>query len=212
MTPETATEWYQFTCPRCQTRLTVRYQVRRVTDDAGQTRSFYTRHRLPCEAPARAQVTCPSCGHAPIRAELLGTPPASGLAAAPAAANAGHHAAPHRHGPLDASRRFTFKAVISLSLDSPHGRHPRQPTTQDRWETRALMVRVPDPDGTGSFLPAVITRDDEQPLRPGDSHVIVTISVPGGEAPGLFSPGSHFALWAGTDVGSGTVSRRVFFS
>ena len=76
------------------------------------------------------------------------------------------------------------------------------------------MVRMPDPDtdGTGSFLPAVIARDDEQPPRPGDSHVIVTVSVPGGEAPALLSPGSHFALCAGTDVGHVTVSRRVFFS
>ena len=29
MTLETAAEWYQFTCPRCQARWTGRYQVSR---------------------------------------------------------------------------------------------------------------------------------------------------------------------------------------
>jgi hypothetical protein len=204
MIPETATEWYQFTCACCQATWTSQYQVRRVTD-AGQAWAFYMSHGLPCDAPALAQAACPGCGHAPVRAELLAAPPGRDL---PAPRQLPRHSAPHCYGSLDASRRFTFKAVVSLERT---GWHPRPPVAQYPEETRSLMVHVPTPDShdAGSFLPAVIVRDDEQPLRPGDSYVIVTISVPSGEASRLFSPGSHFALWAGTDVGHGAVSRHV---
>lgn len=209
MTPETATEWYQFTCHRCRAQWNGPYQVRRFTDDAGRDRVLYTRHGQPCEAPARAQTACPACGHSPVQVDLLVTPPARELPAPAAAGRAGHPVLPHRYEPLDASRQFLFKAVISLG--SFTGCRP-QNAARSEPEVRSLMVRVPDPDerGTGSFLPAVIARDDDLPLLPGDGNVVVTISVPSGEAPALFSPGSRFALWAGTDVGQGVVTRRVF--
>ena len=220
MIPESATEWYQFTCASCQATWTGQYQVRRATDDAGQTKTFYVSHGLPCDSPALAQTACPGCGHAPVRAELLSIPPGRDL---PAPAHQRHHGAPHCYGPLNTSRRFRFKAIVSLDRG---GWHPQRPAAQypeeardpaaARYpeETRSLMVHVPAPGShdAGSFLPAVIVRDDEQPLRPGDSYVTVTISVPGGEASRLFSPGSHFELWAGTDVGHGAVSRRVVFA
>jgi hypothetical protein len=210
--PETATEWYQFTCACCQAMWTSQYEVRRVTDDAGQVRAFYMSHGLPCDVPALAQAACPGCGHAPVRAELLSIPPGRDLPVPSARRQLPHQSAPHCYGALDASRRFTFKAIVSLDRA---GWHPRQPVAQSPEETRSLVVHVqapPDSHDAGSFLPAVIVRDDEQPLRPGDSYVIVTISVPSGEASRLFSPGSHFALWAGTDVGHGAVSRRVVFA
>lgn len=213
MTPEPAepaTEWYQFTCNRCGARWNGRYQVRRLTDDAGRDRVFYTRHGLPCEAPARAQTACPACGHVPVRVDLLFVPPARELSAPAASGRTGPPAPPHRYGRLDASRRFLFKAVISLGNFT--GLRPHD-AAHSGLEIRSLMVRIPDPDerGTGSFLPAIIARNDDLPLRPGDSHVVVTISVPSGEASARFSPGTRFALWAGTDVGEGVVTRRVFF-
>jgi len=214
MIPESATEWYQFICASCQATWTAQYQVRRVTGDAGETRTFYVSHGLPCDSPALAQTACPGCGHAPVRAELLSIPPGRDL---PAPARRRHHGAPHCYGPLNTSRRFRFKAIVSLDRAGWHPQPsaaPYQAEARYPEETTSLVVHVPapDPDEAGSFLPAVIVRDDEQPLRPGDSFVTVTISVPDGEASRLFCPGSHFALWAGTDVGHGAVSRRVVFA
>lgn len=222
MIPENDTEWYQFACPRCEQRWALSYEVRRVTDDAGQIRSFYTSQGLPCEAPAHAQATCTSCSYAPVHTELLGGPPAE-IPPGPLAPGTGEQpavpAAPHHYGALDASRRYTFEAIISLdSAGIPGGWQPRQAVSQYSAETHTLMVHVPyqgeagkGEAGKGEFLPAIVTRSDEQPLRPGDSHVTVTISVPRDEGSEVFTPGRHFALWAGIDVGHGTVLRRVLF-
>jgi hypothetical protein len=63
--------------------------------------------------------------------------------------------------------------------------------------------------GYDKYFPAVLTRDDEQPLSPGD-HAIVTVTLVDDEAPAFFAPGQHFTVWQGADVGQGIVSRRVF--
>lgn len=213
MIPENATEWYQFTCPRCAARWSIHYEVRRVTDDAGQVRNFYTSHGLPCESPVHAQAICTSCGHAPVHAELASGPPDRDLPAPAAAGGGGQPAVPRRYGVLHAWRRFTFEAVISLDAASPSGHQLGRQAAPYPAQTRALMVHVPPQGGPGKgdYLPAIITRRDEQPLAPGDSHVTVTISVPEEEASGVFPPGRHFALWSGNDVGHGTVLRRVLF-
>lgn len=218
MKPEKITEWYQFRCTGCGQRWTARYEVRRSTDDAGQVRSYYMRDGLPCEAPALAQESCPACGRAPVHAELLAGPPDNAVPAphAPAARD-GNHAEAHRLSTVQAWRRFTFEATVSLDEadggDIPDEGLPPQSVTHLPVETRSLMVRLPHPDlpGAGDFMPAVITRDDGRRLRPGDRHVIVRISVPRGEATGTISAGTRFALWSGTDVGHGTVLRRVLF-
>lgn len=208
MITESTVEWYRFTCPRCQTQWVAHYEVDRFTDDAGQSRSFYRCRGLPCEAPARAGTACPVCRHAPVQAELLDRPAAGTVPESPAAPRPGPPATRHRQGPMTVWRQFRFKAVISLDPAA------RLPAAQDTAETHSVMVHASRPDLPGSdrYFPAVIARDDEHPLSPGDSRVIVTISVPDDEAAEFFSPGRPFALWTGTDVGHGTVSRHVFFS
>ncbi len=185
MITESTVEWYRFTCPRCQTQWVAHYEVARFTDDAGQSRSFYRCHGLPCEAPARAESACPICHHAPVRAELLAQPATDTVPEPPATHGPGQPATRRHQGPVTVWRQFRFKAVISLDPAA------RLPVTQYPAETHSVMVHASRPDLPGSdrYFPAVIARDDGQPLSPGDSQVIVTISVPDDEASGFFSAG-----------------------
>ena len=208
MITENAVEWYRFTCPRCLAQWVAHYEVTSFTDDAGQPRSFYRCEGLPCEAPARTEVACPVCHSAPARAELLSQPAAAAVPEPPAASSPGQRADRRPPRPMTVWRQFKFRAVISLDPGA------RLLPTHYPAETHSVMVRAQAPaaPGSGRYFPAVIIRDDEQPLRPGDSGVNATISVPDDEAAEFFSPGRPFALWTGTDVGHGTVTRHVFFS
>lgn len=70
--------------------------------------------------------------------------------------------------------------------------------------TRELMVQT----RAGCFAAELTWDDDEQPLHPGDRHV-VTMTVTG-EAAAFLGAGQRFTLWDGTEVGHGTISRQVF--
>ena len=59
------------------------------------------------------------------------------------------------------------------------------------------------------FFPAVITRDDEQPLQAGP-HALVTITLTSHGAQAPLTSGERFALWAGDDIGHGIISRQVY--
>lgn len=56
---------------------------------------------------------------------------------------------------------------------------------------------------------AEISRDEQQPLKPGD-HAVVTITLCDDAAAAFFAPGQHFTMWNGSDVGHGVISRRIF--
>lgn len=213
MITENAVEWYRFTCPRCQAQWVAHYEVRSFTDDAGQPRSFYRCDGLPCEAPARTEVACPVCRSAPARAELLSQPAAAAVPEPPPAVSPGQPPARRRQRPMTIWKQFKFRAVISLDAEAQMPA-AQVPAREYPAETHSVMVHASAPGVPGSdrYFPAVIARDDEQPLRPGDNGVNATISVPDDEAAGFFSPGRPFALWTGTDVGHGTVTRHVFFS
>jgi hypothetical protein len=65
-----------------------------------------------------------------------------------------------------------------------------------------------DQPSCGKYFPAVISRDDGQPLLPGQ-HQVVTITITDDEAPLFLAPGKPFTIWGGGS-GRGVVSRRVF--
>lgn len=105
-------------------------------------------------------------------------------------------------------RQFRFRALVTLDPVARDG-----PARQYASGTHALMVHAcclvqPSCD---KYFPAVISRDEEQPLQPGE-HAVVTIALAGDDAEAFFAPGQRFTLWAGGDVGHGTISRRVFTS
>jgi len=104
---------------------------------------------------------------------------------------------------------YKYRALITLDGPGP-GRNakPYAPGTHK------LMVRcgrLAQPTTVRCF-PAAIYRADEQPVSPGDADVIVTIEVSDDEAGEFLSPGQHFTLWNGQDIGHGVISRRVFFT
>ena len=72
-----------------------------------------------------------------------------------------------------------------------------------------VHTRQPGHADGGSYFPAVITRDDEQPLQAG-THALVTITLTsqGKQAP--LTSGDRFALWGGDDIGHGIISRQVY--
>lgn len=216
MTTETAAEWYQFTCTSCSARWITCYEARHVIDDAGQTRSFYWHSGLPCEAPSAAVTACPACGRPAARAELFDRAPAGAAAgqADPVSPDRpGQPGRPHRHGKsrhhekTASYKPFKFTAVISLDATGQH-----QPAGPYPSGIHSLMVRASSPDDPGlhEYFPAVIYTSDEQPLRPGDLFITVTIVVTDEDAPEYFWSGRRFALWDGGDIGHGTVSRQVF--
>jgi hypothetical protein len=100
-------------------------------------------------------------------------------------------------------RQFRFRALITFdSGTTGHGLDPSG--------THALMVHAwhLDQPSLGKYFPAVISRDDGQPLLSGQRQV-VTITITDDEAPLFFAPGTPFAIWGGGS-GRGVVSRRVF--
>jgi hypothetical protein len=79
--------------------------------------------------------------------------------------------------------------------------------------TCSLVIRAHrhQPELSKSFK-AMIYTDDDEPLRPGDAHHSVTMTVVDEDAMNYLMPGEHFELCARCDVGHGVVSRRVLIS
>lgn len=50
----------------------------------------------------------------------------------------------------------------------------------------------------------------DEAFRPGSPRVIATLRVAGDDVGDYLHIGSHFDLWAGSDVGDGVVTRRLF--
>jgi hypothetical protein len=118
-------------------------------------------------------------------------------------------------------RQVRYRALIALDPTPAGPDAPSMPTTPRRPKaskprqypnhTHALMVRaqsLSDPSYARCF-PAELSWDDERPLHPGD-RAEVTITMTDDEAAAFFGAGQRFSLWSGTDIGHGTISRRVY--
>jgi len=107
---------------------------------------------------------------------------------------------------VSAVKQFRFRAVVTFDATASEGPARRYPSG-----TLALMVHTRQPghaDGD-SYFPAVITRDDEQPLPTG-THALVTITLTSQGTQAPLTSGELFALWAGDDIGHGIISRQVY--
>ena len=112
-------------------------------------------------------------------------------------------------------KQMRFRALIALDPAGTRSALPSRPSRRPGQgylnHTHALMVQAPrlrSPGGTRIF-PAEICWDDEVPLYPGD-HAEVTITVIDDEAQEFLDGGQRITLWAGGNVGHGTITRRVF--
>ncbi|GAB3971529.1 hypothetical protein GCM10029978_046890 [Actinoallomurus acanthiterrae] len=101
-------------------------------------------------------------------------------------------------------RLLKFRALVTID-----------PADERAWEldspTHPLVVRAHrhHPERSRCFN-AVISTDDQEPLRPGDTHHVVTMTLSDEKATEFLTPGEHFELLARNEVGRGVVSRRVF--
>ena len=105
-------------------------------------------------------------------------------------------------------RQYKFTAVVTLDPgpEEPAGRYPSvtHPVMVRCGNLRWPLVR--------RYFPALIWRTDGQPLRPGDTNVIVTIAITDDGARAYFDCGQQVTLWNGHICGHGTIARQVFFS
>ena len=118
-------------------------------------------------------------------------------------------------------RLVRYRALIALDSVPAEPNAPSMPETPRRSmaskprqyvnHTHALMIRaqcLSDP-GYARCFPAELSWEDERPLHPGD-RAEVTITMTDDEVAEFFGAGQRFSLWNGTDIGHGTISRRVF--
>ncbi|MEV5704072.1 hypothetical protein [Actinoallomurus sp. NPDC052274] len=100
-------------------------------------------------------------------------------------------------------RSLKFRALVTID-----------PSAEEEWDrespTRPLAVRAHqhEPERLRSFN-AMVSTEDQEPLRPGDTYHLVTLTVTDEEAMEFLTPGEHFELWEHHKVGHGVISRRV---
>jgi hypothetical protein len=103
-------------------------------------------------------------------------------------------------------RRYKFQALVHLAPAEAGAASAELPPGM----TRYLVVRGQHRENhTSKIFSAMVSRDGDvvpQPAAPST----VTMVVVGDDVPQYLEPGDHFALWAGSDIGEGVVSRRLF--
>jgi hypothetical protein len=73
-----------------------------------------------------------------------------------------------------------------------------------------VAVCLPGPGRTARAITRLAANNDDGSDWLRDDHLIVTIVVTGNDLGKYFDIGDRFALWLGSDIASGVVSRRLF--
>jgi len=103
-------------------------------------------------------------------------------------------------------KRYKFQALVTLGPPQDGG-----PAAMPGGQMRRLVLRGQRHGSGGShFFSALVTKSNEPALWPDDNPVIMTIAVVGDDLREYFDVGDRFALWQGTDLGRGVVTRRIF--
>jgi len=89
-------------------------------------------------------------------------------------------------------RDYTFRALITAH---PAARIRDAPGYLDRRRIRCVLQ-----PHDRSYFPAVISRDQHQPARPGE-YAMISVLLADSEAAAFFAPGQRFAIWADAIVG-----------
>lgn len=101
-------------------------------------------------------------------------------------------------------KRYKYQALVSLPPRDIAGLEALSAGSACR-----MVIHGRHPEtGASRFFSALITpRADPVP---GDSHIVLVITVVDDEAGDYLGAGEEFALWRGHDIGHGVVTRRVF--
>lgn len=104
-------------------------------------------------------------------------------------------------------KTYKYRALVKLDPAGPGRRaDPALPETGGR-----LVVRAQHHDTHRSkIFSALISATSDEPLRPTDHSIQLTMTVLGDDACDYLEAGDTFALWRGHDIGHGVISRRLF--
>ena len=103
-------------------------------------------------------------------------------------------------------KQYKFQALVTLhggdGGDAPAALGPAP---------RRMVVRGRnDESGHSQIYTALISCDDERPVRPGSARVLATLRLAGDDVTDYVNVGAHVDLWLGSTVGDGIVTRRLF--
>jgi hypothetical protein len=100
-------------------------------------------------------------------------------------------------------KRYKFQALVALNGQSPDARPGPDP--------RRMILRGRNDESRRSKLfSALISCDDDGPLRPGGRQQLITVRLAGDDVADYFGVGGHFDVWMGNDIGQGVITRRLF--
>lgn len=103
-------------------------------------------------------------------------------------------------------KNYKFQALVTLY---PVG--DADPYAKLGPAPRRMVLRATNSESKRSqVFNALISSDEDGPLRPGNPRVIVTLRLAGDDIADYLRIGGHFDLWFGDDIGQGVVTRRLF--
>jgi hypothetical protein len=103
-------------------------------------------------------------------------------------------------------KRYKFQALVNMGEDGDGG--PR--VTLGSAPRRMVLRGRNDESGHSQIFSALVSCEDEAPFRPHGHQMLVTLRMAGDDVADYFQIGGRFDLWLGSDVGNGTVTRRLF--
>jgi hypothetical protein len=102
-------------------------------------------------------------------------------------------------------KRYKFQALVTMD-PSPD----REPAVMVAGKMRRMVLRGQHHEtGRSRFFSALVAKSYETPAWSQDEQVILTVVLVGDDPRGYFDIGDRFALWMGSDLGSGVVTRRL---
>lgn len=101
-------------------------------------------------------------------------------------------------------KRYKYQALVSLPPQDVAGLKALSPGSACRMVIRGRHHET----GASRLFSALITPRAD--TIPGDSHIVLVITVVDDDAGDYLGAGEEFALWRGHDIGHGVVTRRVF--
>jgi hypothetical protein len=99
-------------------------------------------------------------------------------------------------------QRFKFQALATLDPAGPGELPAGQPMR--------MVVRGRHHDTHDAQMFSALVTNNDLALLPGDQHLVVTLNLIGEHLGEYFDVGDGFALWQGSDVGYGVITRRLF--
>lgn len=103
-------------------------------------------------------------------------------------------------------KRYKFQALLTLEPAADG-----QPAVLPPGQVRRMLVHGQDNETHASrFFTGLIANNGDGSDWLTDDHLIVSVALTGDDPGKYFGIGDHFALWLGSDIAAGVVTRRLF--